>query len=401
MTSAIRLIAEFGSSEVRPPVRLVEAGGLSFALDGECVRSIKWHGVEVVRAIAWPIRDSNWITLAPEVHDEQCEQDDSGVRYTLRYSVADGSLECSLNVHATPDGSLSAELEMTPIDDFATNRSGFTILHPIDRVAGTPLELRHSDGSVQAINFPLLISPDQPAMDIIGMHHSVAGVDVDLKFSGEIFEMEDQRNWTDASYKTYCVPLVYPFTYTMSAGEKVCQKIVLTLSGTPIRDTGAQAQGIAFSPLHETVPKIALAVEDGWICAADRMDLVRQTGVTCMQVRTGPEHASKYLSATADLCRFLGAQIDAEIVVSNDRDLSVDLMAAQSVLSDVGLIAGRVLALPQAYLGSYQPSGPWPDGAKPGAAIAAARSVFSDAEIGRHAEQFHRVQSLPTGCAGL
>ena len=30
-------------------------------------------------------------------------------------------------------------------------------------------------------------------------------------FNGETFEMEDQRNWTDASFKTYCTPLSLPY----------------------------------------------------------------------------------------------------------------------------------------------------------------------------------------------
>ena len=44
-------------------------------------------------------------------------------------------------------------------------------------------------------------------MDICGLKHSRDGATVDIVFGGEIFEMEDQRNWSDASYKTYCVPL--------------------------------------------------------------------------------------------------------------------------------------------------------------------------------------------------
>ena len=32
--------------------------------------------------------------------------------------------------------------------------------------------------------------------------------------TGDVFEMEDQRNWTDASFKTYCTPLRQPFPAT-------------------------------------------------------------------------------------------------------------------------------------------------------------------------------------------
>lgn len=382
MTGVNRIVAEFGSLEIKAPVRLVEIGGLSFALDGESVRSIKWRGVEVVRAIAWPIRNPDWITLAQEVHSEKFEQDESGVSYTLQFSVADGALECSLELRATPEGKLSAELAMTPTVDFATNRSGFTVLHPIAGVAGTPLELRHSDASVQATSFPLLISPDQPAMDIVGMHHNVAGLDVDLAFSGEIFEMEDQRNWTDASYKTYCVPLVFPFTYTLAAGKKVCQKIDLTVAGDPETGATVLADKLAFSQLREVIPEIALSVEEGWLCSPDHTQLLRQTGVTSLQVRTGPEHKPGYLAAAAALALELGAKTDVEIVVSDESDPSANLVNAKNSIESAGLSADHVLALPQAYLGSFQPSGPWPGGVTPGEVLTAVREVFAETRIG-------------------
>src|SRR5699024_4733859 len=39
------------------------------------------------------------------------------------------------------------------------------------------------------------------------------------------FEMEDQRNWSDASYKTYSRPLELPFPYQLRAGERVHQRV--------------------------------------------------------------------------------------------------------------------------------------------------------------------------------
>ena len=39
------------------------------------------------------------------------------------------------------------------------NRAGFTVLHPIEGVAGAPLRVGHSDGSVEDGHFPALIAP--------------------------------------------------------------------------------------------------------------------------------------------------------------------------------------------------------------------------------------------------
>src|SRR6187551_42108 len=47
-----------------------------------------------------------------------------------------------------------------------------------------------------------------------------------LHYEGDIFETEDQRNWSDASYKTFCTPLSKPFPVQLRRGEKVHQKVI-------------------------------------------------------------------------------------------------------------------------------------------------------------------------------
>ena len=47
-----------------------------------------------------------------------------------------------------------------------------------------------------------------------------------------IYEMEDQRNWTDASYKTYVCSLLDPWPYRLEAGAKVTQRVSLVFEGS-------------------------------------------------------------------------------------------------------------------------------------------------------------------------
>mgnify|MGYP006195238293 CR=1 FL=1 len=47
--------------------------------------------------------------------------------------------------------------------------------------------------------------------------------------NGDVFEMEDQRNWTDASYKTYVRPLALPWPYTLEAGTELEQAVTPSL----------------------------------------------------------------------------------------------------------------------------------------------------------------------------
>jgi hypothetical protein len=52
-----------------------------------------------------------------------------------------------------------------------------------------------------------------------------------LTFSGDVFETEDQRNWTDASFKTYSTPLSLPFPVKVGKGDLTSQKIEFTAEG--------------------------------------------------------------------------------------------------------------------------------------------------------------------------
>ncbi len=78
-----------------------------------------------------------------------------------------------------------------------------------------------------------------PFQDIRALSHEVLpGVRVSCTMQGDAFEMEDHRNWNDASYKTYIRPLAKPWPDTLKAGETTEQSVVMTH-----RRRGAQGGG--------------------------------------------------------------------------------------------------------------------------------------------------------------
>ncbi|TIX20908.1 MAG: hypothetical protein E5V34_14810, partial [Mesorhizobium sp.] len=92
-------------------------------------------------------------------------------------------------------------------------------LHPIAGLAGSPITVEHTDGSVVETKLAQLIDPWQPFKDLRAITHEVRpGVTAECRMEGEVFEMEDQRNWSDASYKTYVRPLALPWPYVLPAG---------------------------------------------------------------------------------------------------------------------------------------------------------------------------------------
>ena len=114
-------------------------------------------------------------------------------------------------IEGREDNSITFTMEGIALESFEKNRIGFCVLHPIDGCAGTNCVIAHSDGSLEQSVFPEQISPDQVFRDIRSMKWMANTVHCRLDFEGDIFETEDQRNWTDASYKTYSTPLSASF----------------------------------------------------------------------------------------------------------------------------------------------------------------------------------------------
>jgi D-apionolactonase len=83
--------------------------------------------------------------------------------------------------------------------------------------------------------FPKYIAPapkEDPFVEIREMSYEFApGRFADLHFDGDVFETEDQRNWSDGSYKTFCTPLRLPFPVEVTAGTKIEQHVRLHLRG--------------------------------------------------------------------------------------------------------------------------------------------------------------------------
>ncbi|HCK09781.1 MAG TPA: hypothetical protein DHW45_07880, partial [Candidatus Latescibacteria bacterium] len=91
-------------------------------------------------------------------------------------------------------------------------------------------------------------------------HEVVAGVTAEVRFEGDVFEMEDQRNWTDASYKTYCTPLANPYPVDVAAGTKIRQSVTISVSSWPdVVNSVSEQVVVLVNPADRTpLPEIGL-----------------------------------------------------------------------------------------------------------------------------------------------
>jgi len=242
------------------------------------------------------------------------------------------------------------------------------------------------DGSSVEARFPTLISPGQVALDIAGLTYTVNGVEAEICFTGEIFEMEDQRNWSDASFKTYCRPLCCPVPYVIAAGDIVRQAIEIRLAGTASRavslSTHSSQSELQLEVSGERVPTVAQAVDSTSIPDVGEASIARLLAPRILQLRVDLNSAEAILASSRQLAGNEDPKIELEIVIPQDHGLDQYLSEIAERCRRSSVQIARVMALPEAYLRNYQPQGPWPGGPSPRDACIAARRWFADAQIG-------------------
>jgi hypothetical protein len=225
--------------------RVLRAGALSLDYAGGEVRNVRWNGIEAVRRIYGAVRDRNWGTIAPQVLAERVEQSSDGFRvaFEMRHDERDICFEWRGEIIGRSNNTLMFSFDGAALTSFERNRVGLCVLHP-PHLAGRPARTTTPDASTCEAAFPTRIAPHQPFVNMAVLEHEIdADVWAKLDFEGEVFETEDQRNWSDASFKTYGTPLSLPFPVRIEAGEPVRQSISLTLPAASTSSATEEAPG--------------------------------------------------------------------------------------------------------------------------------------------------------------
>ena len=120
-----RAIKLFGTEVPDGERREVVAGPITAIFDNGALRYIRYRGVEVLRGIAYLLRDKNWGTYAPAIENLKIKQGKTGfvVNYNATCRDAEQALKYTAMIEGRSDGSLVFSADGTPLTDFLTNRS--------------------------------------------------------------------------------------------------------------------------------------------------------------------------------------------------------------------------------------------------------------------------------------
>ena len=158
--------------------------------------------------------------------------------------------------------------------------------------------------------------------------------------------MEDQRNWTDDSYKTYCTPLRLPFPVEVAAGTRLGQSVTLTLTGAVIDSPEmADAGPLAITVGDEAIGKLpALGVglaSHGRRLSGHEVHRLSALHLAHLRVdlRLGEEGWRDQLRRAGDAAMGLGAALEPAVFLSAGRE-AAELAALAAALDSLAAALG-------------------------------------------------------------
>lgn len=194
------------------------------------VGPIWWDGYEVLQRIFVTVRDRNWLEIPPTVWRSEVDIDRGTATLTARHESESVGFEWE-GALRVGENWLRFEVTGRALRDMQVCRVGLVVLHPLESMLGSSIALGGPQGACDRTTVVLRAIAPQPVVNgmPLAMTEPFSQLvleredfgRLELRLEGELFELEDQRNWGDASFKTYCTPLRLGFPREMKAGTTI------------------------------------------------------------------------------------------------------------------------------------------------------------------------------------
>jgi D-apionolactonase len=229
----------------------LRAGPVSLLFEDGCIRYLRVGGKEILRRVYAAVRDEQWRTIPGQIRDLEitCAEDSFRIGFVSDHDFEGIKYVWKGRIEGDRNGTITFEFDGEAKSAFKRNRIGFCVLHGPEAVIGARCKVTHADGSTSTPSFPKIVAQEQPVNGLSNLAsvslELEAGTWITTEFSGDVFETEDQRNWIDDSFKTYCTPLSLPLPVEVKPGDRVRQKITIRVERAPkISVTSAEAKPV-------------------------------------------------------------------------------------------------------------------------------------------------------------
>lgn len=240
---------------------------LEFDVDERGLRDVRVAGTLLADRVYLAVRTPDWSTVAPILSEMEINEFGQGVRVsaTGRHLASEVEIEWRWDAEVTPAG-LHFVVHATFIRRSELAKVGLNVHHNLDQCRGRPYRARLGD-SVQWGLLPDGIARGGSLRQLFDPYESL---DIYLDrlvlrhtFTGDRFEMQDHRNWTDYELKSYGTPLSVPWPQVHPRGDSIRQSVRITADGArttitskPPADRAETLVYVAAAPLR-WVPTIA------------------------------------------------------------------------------------------------------------------------------------------------
>jgi len=338
-----------------PPDRIpLRAGPLRLVFEDGELRYIRLGDREVIRRIYATVRDAAWNTFPARIaiRAQEIREDSFAITFQAEHRGAiegGGEVQVTSVVSAvgTADGSLRFSMSGRAHLPFLSNRAGICVLHPTPAVLGSAVTIEHVDGSLEEGVFPRLISETLPFTDIRSVtYHAADGHRVRVRCVGAVFEMEDQRNYGDASFKTFSTPLRLPKPVQITPETRLSQAVVVDIQGAavPAVEPPARVTVALGAETGRRMPRVGFG-HQGAVLSTPQLALVRALAPSHLHVELGLAQPGwqALLAGTAAQAVRLGCAV--EICV-----LAVEEPATEDALQALAALVRRLAIAVSAFV---------------------------------------------------
>lgn len=311
------------------PVQLY-AGTLTGELLGSEIRNLCVAGHQVLQSVYVAARDQDWGTVPPRITSKEIRVLADGFEVAIEVEHVQGEFDFAWQgiIAASLTGTFKFEVRGRARSEFKRNRLGLCLLHGLGMV-GRPVGLqRVEDHDFYATVFPRAISPSQPFLGVQGFKHEWDdGTSASLRLTGDEFETEDQRNWSDASFKTYSTPLRLPFPVLVRAGDTVRQSLHVRFGNAKGHAASAiranqrhPDRDVTIGKTRRSFPTIGTTLRPGRACLSERAAArLRRLNLGHVRALITPEHPfwQGELEQRAQDAKAIAAELELEIVTDD------------------------------------------------------------------------------------
>ena len=344
------MTADISDSEIlrgagQPPedVRQVRAGDLSaeFATGG--LRYLRMGDIEVARRIVVAVRDQAWNTVPGSLSDVRIQQtrDEFLITFSSRHEADELCFIWTGTMGGTAAGSCFFSMDGSAVTSFPYRRIGICVLLPPEEFAGRRFSATGGGAAISG-QLPVLVAPPGPSAGVdeplipafARLALSGRNVSAEFSFTGDHFEIEDQRNWTDASFKAYSrLPVVSAEPEHLAAGTRLQQAVTVSVTGrgrAPRPRPPAVPQVVVGDEIAAHLPEVGLGQADDLAHPAPRTpELLARMALAHLRADVHPQREgwARRLDAARRQAQELGCPLELAVFVDDGAPTGLERLA--------------------------------------------------------------------------